>query len=140
MNKRDFAEWRPYIQVKIAWHDHCGFIFFANTGKSTARDVEIQIDPDYFRFGEEKRNLKGMNLIKNGVQEFHPGYEYYIQLNGAPSLIKEGVSFEVICKYFYESHLFYETTNLDFSSEQDTSFQPNAVATEISKLRKVIEK
>jgi hypothetical protein len=65
---------RPFVVAKIGIYS--GVIFsleIENTGKSSATDLSLSIDRDFYQFGESGKNLKTFEAFKMPIRHFAPG-------------------------------------------------------------------
>lgn len=136
---------RPYITVRPIRDAHMYYLQIANTGKTAAENLRLEIDKDFHCNGDEENNLAEQHLFKEGTQSFAPGAEvnHLLGLRGKIHGEKENFQmptrFEVTAHYSYDGKDMTETTIVDFEQFPKIATPRIGIGREIRKIRKAIE-
>ena len=105
---------RPYIEVSVVVRDGAPLfqLKVTNTGASSARNLKIDISPDFYRFHEklEKNLIQGFPLFSQVTPSFPPKMEILYDLGVAYKFFEEDVDEtiappEMVVKMSYGSGL-----------------------------------
>jgi hypothetical protein len=99
------AGMRPYIAIApfLPPHSQLFYLRIANTGKTAATDLRLEIDRSFFRHGREdpKWNLQTFAAFREPVETFAPDNQLMFALGSAVTLYGEGAKPEVTPLVFH---------------------------------------
>lgn len=114
------ATTRPYILVGAVVRPMSTFLQLriVNTGGSSARNLELTLDKDYFFNAEEgaARNLKNFAAFTIPIEEFPPQAELLFHLGVGHRVLRSELCplrFTVTAKYEYSGRTIEEGTEVD---------------------------
>ncbi len=84
MRDQQDSLYRPYISISpVAYSDSSIFYLkIKNTGQTAAHKLRLNLDRDFYQFGEKKdeRNLRNVSAFSSVVDSFVPGAEMLFYL------------------------------------------------------------
>ncbi len=142
---------RPYITIAPYIRAHTPFIYLRikNTGKSSANNLCLTINKDFYQFGEAnnpERNIKNLPSFQNAIDSFAPDMELSLALGQGWVILDESnqnitpSQFTITSVYSYGLTKIKEEHRIDLRSYKGTEGERNVVAEELEKIRKEIEK
>lgn len=145
------AENRPYVHPSLFVVPHTDIfgLRIKNTGKTSASNLRLTIDKDFFLFGEklEDRNLRNMNAFSKPIVSFPPEAEIEFFLAKGPNVFSEDADqtivphvFSIQAEYIFSGRSVSENTTLDFQPYLNANIPRNSVVSELGKIRKSLEK
>lgn len=89
MREQSEAMTRPYIQPTLALLPGSPIFVLRvkNTGKTTARNLRLGLDKDFYQLGNKSRNLRALNAFKEPILSFPPGSEFMFWLGTGPEML-----------------------------------------------------
>jgi hypothetical protein len=151
MNQQSDALTRPYIDIRsfIVSGDITIFLEIKNTGKTAANHLRLELDRDFYQWGEKKEdsNLANLTAFKQVIQCFPPNTSLTFYLGHGPSLFGEksdtGITprvFSIKASYSYAEKPVQETTTIDLNQYLNAALPPDAMVSELKKIREEIGK
>lgn len=143
------------ISVKIKYSQ-----FFclkvANVGRSTAKNVRMIIDKDFYRFGEyvEGNNLRGFPAFNRAMPSLAPSEELFFMLSQGFNLTNQvdgqditPKQFSIRVEYDFDGKRHFESHEIDLefyfstSSDEDEEIEKlDSIGKELEKIRKALGK
>ncbi len=151
MRNQSEAMMRPYITVSTFVRPHTPFIYLrvANTGRNAAQNLRLDIDKDFFQFGEsqDEKNLKNKVAFTTPMDSFPPNSELIFALAQGWVLFEDNgksdicpTQFKITANYEYSGKQVLESHNIDLRSYKGSEGERNPLVEELEKIRKVMEK
>jgi hypothetical protein len=151
MNKQSDALTRPYIDIRsfIIPDNITIFLEIKNSGKTAANNLRLELDRDFYQWGEKKddSNLANLTAFKQVIQCFPPNTVLTFYLGHGPSLFGERSDptttprvFSIRASYSYADKVVQETTTIDLNKYLNTALPPDATVSELKKIREEIGK
>lgn len=146
------AMFRPYVTVSpyIRPNTNVLYLKIENTGKSTAEDLHLKIDKDFFQFGESTRsdhNLKTKAAFVEPIQSLPPGGKLVFALAQgfvifAPNAdqTKTPQQFTISENYRMGNRIYSENNNINLKPFIGSEGETEPIVEELGKIRKVAEK
>lgn len=151
MRQQSEAAMRPYVVVTHFVPSHLPVIYLriANIGKSSALNLKLSIDKDFFQYGgtQDDRNLKNATAFNVPLDSFPPNAELIFGLAQGWVLFQDGghpdrcpTQFTITAQYEYSGKSVYEKHLIDLRGYIGAQGGHDAIVDELEKLRKMIEK
>jgi hypothetical protein len=151
MQQQTEALTRPYITISpmILPHNHLILLRIANTGKTAASRVRLQLDRPFYRFGEhdEAHNIATFSAFTNEIATISPGTEFIFALAQGPVVLDEKadrnrlpLTFNVSSTYTFPSRTITEVTEVDLRPFRGMHMAHDAVVNQLSEIKDVLEK
>lgn len=142
---------RPYVNISTFTIPDNPIIFLAieNTGKTPANNLRLQVDKDFYQFGEKKkdRNLRGLEVFCNPIACFSPGSRLPFYLGIGHQLFNEEseqvvspLTFKITAEYEYGDKKVKEETVIDLKMHLNSALAPDAIVSELKKMSESINK
>jgi hypothetical protein len=139
---------RPYVTVSVMTsRERVLYLRIANTGRTAANGLQLEIDHDFWQYGDQQRNLRTMNAFTKPIHCLPPGGELIFGLAQGFVLFGEGANenitpteFMVTAKYSYANKNVTEPTTVDLRPYLGSVPEPDPLIGEIKKIREAIEK
>lgn len=151
MRDQQEAMYRPYVSISpvVYPENPIAFLKIKNSGLTAANNLRLNLDKDFFQFGEnkEERNLKSRSAFKDPIDSFVPGAEIYFYL--AQSFVifgkKEGqeltpTTFTVTAEYEYLDKKVAEKTVVDLSPYLGAANPHDPIVCQLKAIKEAIEK
>lgn len=142
---------RPYIVITPFVRPHTPFIYLriVNAGKSTASNLKLSIDKNFFQFAENQddRNLKNLSAFSVPMDSFPPTTELIFALaqgwvlfdgGGKPDICP--TQFNITAQYEFSGKQILEKHNIDLRGYVGSECERDPLVEELEKIRKIIEK
>lgn len=139
------AALRPYVVIGAITpeNSHLFFLRIANTGRTSARDVRLELDRDFFQYGKrDGTNLRLTAAFSQSIEQLPPSAELLFGLAFGPQLIGDAADatltppvFSVTAVYSYGAKTVTEKTVVDLRPYRDAMGLSDPVATELSGMR-----
>jgi hypothetical protein len=117
------AALRPYLDIGAITppNSHMFLLRIANTGRTGARDIRLELDRDFFQYGKrDGTNLRTASAFSQPIEQMPPGSELRFGLAFGPQLVGETVDmaltppvFTVTAVYSYGAKTVTERTVID---------------------------
>ncbi|MCA0324456.1 MAG: hypothetical protein LCH89_02445 [Proteobacteria bacterium] len=143
VDAQQYAAMRPYIQVSTTVGIGTPLIYLQieNMGKSSAKNLRLSIDRDFFRFDKrsDETNLRKSPAFSGVIKNFGPGFKLKFQL-GVASKILGGNSdlspreFDISAEYDTGRERVKEHNVIDLSPYLFSSLDEDPVAEQLKKL------
>lgn len=143
---------RPYIAITPYVRPHTSILYLKieNTGKSSAENLLLSMDKDFFQFGESKMPENNLRTKPAFLKEIHSlppnGNLSFALAQGfvifAPEADPDKVpqQFSITAKYKFGQQELAETHKIDLQPYIGSEGERNPVVDELEKLRKLAEK
>ncbi len=142
---------RPYIIVSPFVRLHTPFLYLriANTGRNAAQNLKLNIDKDFFQFGETQteKNLKNKSAFTTPMDSFPPDSELIFALAQGWVLFEGGgkpdvcpSQFTIIATYEFSGKRVEERHNIDLRGYLGSEGVQDPLVEELEKIRKIMEK
>lgn len=143
---------RPYINVEPFIRPHTPFLYMRikNTGRTSAENLQLSLDRDFFQFGKTDRpekNLRNLSAFTAPIDSFPPGTELIFALGQSWVLFGENseqdvtpVQFEVSAKYEFFEKKAEEVNRIDLRPYLGSVGERDPVVDELERIRKIVEK
>ncbi|MDD2180444.1 hypothetical protein OIN59_23665 [Acidovorax sp. D2M1] len=142
---------RPYVSVSPYVRPHTTVLYLRieNTGRTSAENLQLSMDKDFFQFGEAKRpdhNLRTKAAFVDTIQSLPPGGSLVFALAQGFVIFAPGADVTVVPQQFSvtATHSFagkqvIETHRIDLRPYIGSEGERDPVVDELEKLRKVAE-
>lgn len=142
---------RPYLTIAPITIPQNPIIFLriANTGKTAASNLRLQLDRAFYRFGktEEAENLATFSAFTEPIASFAPGAELifalaqgFIVFDEKADRAKTPLTFTVAATYSFSSRTITERTEVDLRPWRGMHMAYDALVTELRGIKEAIEK
>lgn len=140
---------RPYINISTFTIPDNPIIFLSieNTGKTPANNLCLQIDKDFYQFGEKKEggNLKELEVFCNSITCFSPGSKLPFYLGVGHQLFNEKsdpvispITFKITAEYEFGDKKVKEETVIDLKMHLNSALEPDAIVSELKNVKESI--
>jgi hypothetical protein len=141
------ATTRPYILVAPVVRSMSTFLFLriVNTGGSSAKQLRLSIDKDFFFNAEDQpnNNLKTLAAFTNPIAEFAPQAELLLHLGVGHKIFSSDLTplqFTVTARYEYAGRTVEEQTVVDLQPFKHSGKPIDAVAERLEQIRDELRK
>lgn len=143
---------RPYISIApfISTDTIAIYLKIENTGKTSARNLTLEIDKDFYTWGSksEDHNLRFMRAFKEPIECFAPGQSLIFGLGTGPGIFgkRDGSSatdavFVVTATYIYgQGKAITERNPVDLNMYLGSQGHPDALISRLGDIKEAIEK
>jgi hypothetical protein len=139
------AALRPYVDIGVVTppNSHMFMLRIANTGRTGARNVRLELDRDFFQYGKKDgTNLRKTTAFTQPIEQLPPGSEIRFGLAFGPQLVGDKIDetatppvFSISATYSYGTNTVTEKTTLDVRPYRDAMRLSDPIATELSGMR-----
>lgn len=150
MEAQTEAQLRPYVSASVGVRPGTTLLLLhiQNTGKSSALDVRLRMDKDFFFNGDKSReNIAKLPVFSQPIQSLSPGARIPFVLGVGPSVFANGVDdftspkvFTVSADYMFAGKQYKEHSIIDLNPLLHSSAEHDPIGEEIKKLRESLEK
>lgn len=136
---------RPYVNIGVLTPPHSVLFFLriANTGRTGAENVRLELDRDFYQYGrKDGTNLRSTVAFQEPIEQLPPGAEIVFGLAQGFVVLGEQADpaltppvFAITARYSYGTHSASERTVIDLRPYRDSMRAPDTVAAELKKLR-----
>lgn len=152
MRAQSEAMFRPYVTISPYIRPNTTLLYLKieNTGKSTAEDLKLTIDKDFFQFGESNRddhNLKTKTAFVEPIQSLPPGGKLVFALAQGFVIFSPGADqtktpqqFTITANYRMGNRLYSENNHIDLKPFIGSEGEREPIVEELEKIRKAAEK
>lgn len=141
---------RPYIQASMFVRTGTPLLYLRiqNTGKSAAQNLKLEIDKDYFQFGEKRddKNIRLKSAFQRPISCFPPDSVIEFALGMGHQIFSatadDAVSpklFSVTATYSFSGKTVTEVTEIDLSPYLETDIPRNVVYDGLSEIKEAIK-
>ncbi len=141
---------RPYIQASMFIRTGTPLLNLRiqNTGKSAAQNLKLDIDRDYFQFGEKKdnKNIRLKSAFQRQISCFPPDSVIEFALGMGHQIFSQTAdddvspkSFSVTATYSFSGKRVNEVTEIDLSPYLETDLPRNVVYDGLSEVKEAIK-
>lgn len=148
MREQSEAMTRPYIQPMLGLVPNTPIFVLKirNIGKTTARNLRLTLDKDFYQLGNQKRNLRDLNTFKDEISSFPPDSEFSFWLGTGPEMFAAEHNddlmpqvFSVTASYEYAQKKVTETTTIDFRPFLSTDLPRDSITHELKDMTREIK-
>jgi len=147
MKEQHDAMMRPYLVISpfITQDSQLLNLKIKNTGKTGALHVRLNMDKDFYKFGNkgEQNNLRSLALFSSPIACIAPGGSFFTYLSTGPLLFgKENdsevspVFFTVTAEYSWGCHTVTEETAVDLRPFLGTTSEPDDLLVQVKDVGK----
>ena len=147
MKEQTEAMSRPYVVVQPLVRPNTSLMYLKiyNSGKTPALKVKLELDRDFFQFGESNKNLKEFGIFSSRLDRFAPNQELFFGLgqgwdifgDSKKSLPKQ---FVVTATYSYMDKVVVEKSHIDLCPFEQSEGEANPIVEELKIIREALEK
>lgn len=139
---------RPYIVIEPYIRPNTPFLYLriVNVGKTAAKNLSLNIDKDFFPFGE-RENLKNLPAFNSQIDSFAPNSELLFGLGQGwvvfgknSDQTKTPNQFKITAKFEYSGKTVTEEYYVDLRPYEGTEGAKDPLVEELEKIRKEIVK
>ncbi len=141
---------RPHVTIALYNLPRNPIIYLkiANTGRTSANNLRLTIDQDFFAFGERKehRNIANFSAFKEEIQSFLPGAELIFALAQGFVLFGDEADpectptvFNVTATYSYAGKAVTETTTVDLQPYFSAQLPPDSMIDALKGIREELK-
>lgn len=149
MQQQFEASFRPYIvpSTFLVPGNYMISLQISNVGKSTAEDLQLNLDKDYYP-GREKDevSLRKAYIFQNKVATFAPGERRVFYLGTGYDIFEDSSSrkphrFTITATYSFSGKTVSEQTVIDLETYRGSQLQPqDAVVSQLKNIARLLEK
>lgn len=151
MQKQYLEYIKPSIVANVSTFTSniCLFLRIANVGKSSASNVKLTLDRDFYKMGKrnEINNLRNHPAFSNPIEMFPPGTELlfylaqsYIVLGDSADQSATPKKFKISIEYSFLNKIYNESVLIDLCPYLYSVTPQNAVVDALGKIEKAIAK
>ncbi|MEA1051896.1 hypothetical protein U5801_19095 [Lamprobacter modestohalophilus] len=151
MREQLIEQTRPFVHVAVRTRVGAPVLQLTikNVGKSPAQNLRLQIDRDFFQFGDKQsaRNLAMQTAFTQPIDCLPPDTELLFDLDTGPHLFGPDadpkscpLNFVISADYQHRKHTYSEKTNLDLHPFIGVSVPEHPVVEELGRIRQSIDK
>jgi hypothetical protein len=143
---------RPYVSIApyVRGHTTILYLRIQNTGRTTAENLRLSMDKDFFQFGEAKqpdRNLRTKAAFVEPIQALPPNGKLVFALaqgfvifapDADPSIVPQ--QFSITAEYGFAGKRVKETHHIDLRPYIGSEGERDPIVDELEKLRVAAEK
>ena len=149
MKDQTEAIYRPYISIShFLDEDTLVGLVIKNTGRTTASNVRLNIDKDFYQLGSADKdlNLRSIYLFSNEIKSMSPDATLLLSL--APTILLINASendsitplvFNITATYSYGKKTFTEVTAIDLRVYRNTFLPVGSVEKQLLKINKSLQ-
>ena len=136
---------RPYLDIGAITppNSHMFMLRIANTGRTGAQNVRLELDRDFFQYGKKDgTNLRKTTAFTRPIEQLSPGSELRFGLAFGPQLVGDALDeartppvFVITAVYSYGTKTVTERTTVDMRPYRDAMRLSDPVASELSAMR-----
>jgi hypothetical protein len=138
---------RPYITIAHSFTSETIIsISIANTGKSNAENLRLQINKDFFQFGVKDSNLARLFVFQTNIETFSPNSHFIFPILSSIELQDQKEDnplcpsiFTITATYSFFGKTVTETTTIDLRVYQGIWMPPKTIEERISDLTKEVK-
>ncbi len=138
---------RPYLVIQPVIRSGTPLLYLRihNGGKTAALKLNLQLDKDFYRFDDLRKNLKEAPAFKSTLDSFAPGQELFFALGEGWLILGDSTNpmpqqFTVTATYQYMDKGVVEKTHVDLRAFMGSEGEASPLVDELSKIRKTHEK
>jgi hypothetical protein len=143
---------RPYITAApfVRPHTTALYLRITNSGRTSAENLRLTIDRDFFQFGEtgrSEKNLRIKSAFTTPIDSFAPGNQLIFGLGIGSMILGTGASpgatplqFTITAAYDYFGKKVEEANRIDLRAYIGSEGERDPVVEELERIRVLIEK
>ncbi len=143
---------RPYVTVAPFVRPHTDILYLRiqNSGRTSAENVSLCLDKDFFQFGETNRpdrNLRKIVAFSEPMDSMPPGFELLFALAQGPSLFGANAKpeavptqFAITATYGFSGKRVEEVTRIDLRPYIGSEGEREPIVEELERIRNVLQK
>jgi hypothetical protein len=149
INEQSDALQRPYVVVEPFVRPNTPFLYLRikNTGKTSAQDLTLNIDRDFYQFADKSKNFKGFDAFNTTIDSLPPNAELLFALAQGWVILADDADqeitpkqFEILAEYKYQNKSVRENHKIDLRPYSASEDVKDPVVEELEKIRKALEK
>ena len=149
MNEQSENMVRPYIIIApfVIPERPVFIIRITNTGKTAAKNLQLKIDRDYYRFDDNRYNLAEFTAFNEVIESFAPGAEMFFDLAQTFVVLADDADpsrtprkFCISAEYSYNDKTVIEHNIIDLHAYKHSNPPRDAMVTGVTEIAKQIEK
>lgn len=146
------AMMRPYVTVSPYIRPHTPFLYLRieNSGRTTAVNLRLILDRDFFQFGESNsvdKNLRTLRAFMEPMDSLPPGHQINFALGQGWVIFGENArpditppQFTVTAEYEFGSRKIVEVNRIDLRPYLGSEGERDPIVEELEKIKQAIEK
>ena len=149
INEQSDALQRPYVVVEPFVRPNTPFLYLRikNTGKTSAQDLTLNIDRDFYQFADKGKNFKDFDAFNTTIDSLPPNAELLFALAQGWVILADDADqeitpkqFEILAEYKYQNKSVRENHKIDLRPYSASEGAKDPVVEELEKIRKALEK
>ena len=147
MKEQTEAMSRPYLVFQPVVRPHTPWLYLKiyNNGNTSALDIKLEVDKDFFQFDEKDKNLKSLSVFKKNIDSFSPNQEMYFALGEGWKIFGDSNNpmpeqFTITASYSFMDKIVNEKSHIDLRPFSHSEGERNPIVEELEKIRKTQEK
>ena len=152
MERQNWEASRAFVVVAPFVRPHTPFLYLrvSNSGRSSALNLQLQIDRDFFQFAEARKpdqNLRSKTAFTQVIDAFHPGQELIFALAQGWNIFGDKAQseacpakFSVAATYDCLGQRVSESNPIDLTAFMGSEGERDPLVEELERVRKAIEK
>ncbi|WP_416262347.1 hypothetical protein [Gibbsiella quercinecans] len=147
MNDQAESISRPYLVIQPYVRPHTPFLYLKiyNSGKTPALNVRLELDKDFYQFGDSDKNLKNASVFTSIFDSFAPSQELFFALGQGWVIFGESKNslpqqFVITATYNYMDKEVVERNHIDLRPFSQSEGERNPIVEELKKQGKFKKK
>ena len=152
MEQQNWEASRAFIVASPFVRSHTPFLYLRirNNGRSSALNLTMQIDKDFFQFAETSKsdhNLRNKNAFNQVIDAFHPGQELVFALAQGWKIFGDKprpevcpAKFTITATYDCLGKRVTESNPIDLTAFLGSEGERDPIVEELERMRKTVEK
>jgi hypothetical protein len=149
INEQSDALQRPYIVVEpfVRPNTHFLYLRIKNTGKTSAQNLTLNIDRNFYQFAEKSKNFKDFDAFNTTIDSLPPNAELLFALAKGWVILANDADqqmtpkqFEILAEYKYQNKSVSENHKIDLRPYSASEGAKDPIVEELEKIRKALEK
>jgi len=151
MKEQHEDTFRPYISISPAIYSDSMLIYLEikNSGKTSAENLKLEIDKNFYQFGEKQddKNLKNLTAFTDSIDSFAPNAKMVFYLATGPNIFGPSAdeeitpkTFTINTRYKYLEKEVEEKTIIDLRPYLNTALPPDPIVSKLKDISKNIER
>lgn len=138
---------RPYIVIEPFVRPNTPIIYLRikNTGKTSAGNLKLTLDKDFYQFDDKNRNLKDFPVFDSKIDSFAPNQELLFALAQGFRIFGESenllpLQFTIVSQYETSVRKITEKIHIDLRVYEFSEGYKDPIVEELSKIREQLKK
>lgn len=132
---------RPYIVIEPFVRSNTSLIYLRikNTGRTSAKQLKLRINKDFYQFDNESRNLRDFPAFSSEIDSFAPNQELLFGLAQGFIIFSKSnnrmpLQFEITASYKSGNKSYKETSLIDLRVYELSEYYKDPIVEELSKI------